>query len=178
MRLRILLAACLAAASIPLVAAEQPTTLTNLTTPSWALQVSGISYHFSPPSGKYALKKWNEQNWGLGLEYRKNTRPGYWLKATGGFMLDSTDTWSTYVGAALQKRLVDGEVSVDAGAAGFIFYRGLENGRKRLLPAVLPVVSIEHRATGLGLNLLAVPEFKAQGMHSPTVVFAQLTYRF
>ena len=146
---------------------------------SWALELSGYSHHFQPPSGQYALKRWNDRNVGLGLEYRRPWTGGLWVKWTGGAMLDSTNTWSVYGGGVLQMRVLDSRAfSVDAGAGVFLFNRGFESGQRGWVAGPLPVLSLEHRPTGLGLSFSFVPKCDLGGrMESPATLYVQATYR-
>lgn len=178
MFLRRSLACALAAISVCASAAEAPSESEPPAKASWALEVSGFSHHSHPPSGRLAVKEWNEQNWGLGLEYRHPLKDGYWVKGTGGVLLDSTDVWSAYFGAVLQKRVIDGTFSVDLGVGTFLFYRGFESGKKAWIAAPLPVISVEHEPSGVGLNLSFIPKFKTSRLSSPTTFFIQGVYRF
>jgi len=47
-----------------------------------------------------------------------------------------------------------------------------------LVPAVLPVLSAEHKATRLGMNMVFVPKCKISGGTMPAVIFLQFTKAF
>ena len=90
------------------------------------------------------------------------------------------DAYGLYAGHAWQKRLVDGaEYSVELGGGGFLFYRTLRfNGPHVLVPAVLPVLSVEHKATHFGVNVVVVPQCRVSGGTMPGVIYMQFTKAF
>lgn len=147
--------------------------------PAVAILLPGMSHHFQPPEN--TARKWNETHAGLGLETRsKWDENGWYFKTAIGLMRDSVESWGAYGGAVWQKRVFDGESwVVDAGGGLFLFYRALHfDGERMWLPGALPVVSLEHKQTGIGLNVLYVPHFKTDAGEMPAVIFAQLTKRF
>lgn len=147
--------------------------------PAVALLLPGMSHHFQGPQD--TSRKWNETHAGLGLETRsKWNNSGWYFKKAAGVMRDSVESWGAYAGAVWQKRVFESASwTVDAGGGLFLFYRALHfDGEHLLLPGVLPVLSVEYKNTGTGLNMLYVPQFKTDAGEMPAVVFAQLTQRF
>jgi hypothetical protein len=147
--------------------------------PAVAILLPGMSHHFQSPAN--TTRKWNETHDGIGLETRSKWNEADWyFKTAIGLMRDSVDSWGAYGGAVWQKRVFDGESwVVDAGGGVFLFYRALHfDGNRMWLPGALPVLSLEHKNTGIGLNILYVPHFKTDAGEMPAVLFAQLTKRF
>jgi hypothetical protein len=151
--------------------------LTNRT--ALAILLPGMSHHFQPPQA--TNRKWNETHAGLGLETRsKWDETGWYFKAAGGVMRDSVESWGLYGGAVWQKRVFESPSwTIDAGGGLFIFYRALHfDGERMWLPGTLPVLSLDYKPTGTGLNILYVPNFKTNAGEMPAVLFAQLTQGF
>lgn len=147
----------------------------------WALHLPGTSHHFNPPTAPG--RHWNEWHPSLGLEHRApldERWPGWTRRLAGGLLKDSLARWGGYAAASAQRRLWENaHWRVEAGAGAFVFYRTFDWEReRRLMPAVLPVVSVEHRPSGLGANVLAVPHFRTRSGEMPGVLFAQLTLAF
>lgn len=92
-------------------------------------------------------------------------------------MLNSVDSWELQAGASLQKELFrSSQLSLEAGAGAFLFYRAMEfGGSRRLIPAELPVVSARHLTTGIGLNVVTVPPLSSSSGSLPGVVYLQFT---
>jgi len=144
--------------------------------PALAILLPGMSYHFQPPEDKN--RQWNETQWGLGLEtVSKWDEPGWYFKTAAGVMRDSVDSWGLYGGVIWQKRVFESASwAVDAGGGVFLFYRAVQfDGEHMWVPGVLPVLTLEHKNTGTGLNIVYVPSFTAD---IPAVLFAQITQRF
>lgn len=147
--------------------------------PAVAIILPGMSRHFQAPEN--TARKWNETHAGLGLESRsKWDDNGWYFKKAIGVMRDSVESWGAYGGAVWQKRIYeDASLVVDAGGGVFLFYRALHfDGEHLWLPGLLPVLSVEHKSTGIGLNILYVPHFKTDAGEMPAVLFAQLTKLF
>jgi hypothetical protein len=69
--------------------------------------------------------------------------------------------------------------SVDLGGGAFLFYCTLQfDGPHLWIPAVLPVLSAEHRGLRLGINLVAVPRVQFSGGTMPGVICLQFTKAF
>lgn len=147
--------------------------------PVLALQLPGMSHHFQEP--KAPGRRYNENHAGIGVEWRSLPAPSGWLtKASVGLMEDSLFAWGAYAGYVWQKRLVDTQNwSLDAGGGVFLFYRTFDfEGEHRLVPGPLPVVSVEHKGTGIGMNILFVPHVKLGSREMPAVLYAQFTKTF
>lgn len=171
--------ACFAARATPDAPAGEELLWDLTSRPAVAILLPGMSHHFQPPEEKN--RKWNETHSGLGLETRaKWGETGWYFKTAAGVMRDSVESWGAYGAAVWQKRVFDSaEWSVDAGGGVFLFYRALHfDGEHMWLPGALPVLSLEYKKTGTGLNILYVPHFKTDAGEMPAVLFAQLTQRF
>jgi hypothetical protein len=151
------------------------------------IQLPGMSHHFSSPTSKSGRvlknREYNERNWGIGVQLEKPLTGSWdqWVTKTSfGLMKDSLNAMGAYAGYTVQKRLADGETfSADLGGGGFLFYRTLRfDGPHLLVPAVLPVLSVLHKPTQVGVNVVAVPEFKTDKGKMPGVVYLQFTKSF
>lgn len=152
------------------------------------VQLPGMSHHFSEPKDRHGRvlrnRHYNERNWGIGMQAEEPLAREGWqdwvVKYSAGVLKDSLDAMGLYAGVTLQERVLDKQdYSVDAGAGGFVFYRTLRFGGPHLLvPAVLPVLSVLHKPTQIGLNALAIPRFTISGREMPAVVFVQFTRAF
>ena len=151
------------------------------------VQLPGMSHHFDQPTDRHGHvisgRKFNEQNWGIGIQLER-TLSGQWehwvTKASFGLMKDSLDAMGLYAGYTWQKRVIDNDsYSADIGGGGFLFYRTLQfDGPHLLIPAVLPVLSAEHKGLRLGINIVAVPRCRFGGGTMPGVVYLQFTKAF
>jgi hypothetical protein len=152
------------------------------------VQLPGLSHHFSKPTERNGMegRRYNEHHWGIGLEFEDPapTTPGDgrpWITRTSfGLIKDSLDAMGLYAGRTIQRRVLDkAAFSVDVGAGAFLFLRTMQfDGPHRLVPAVLPVISVSHKPTRLGVNAVLVPEFTIKGNKMPGVFFLQFTYGF
>jgi hypothetical protein len=146
----------------------------------WAVQFTGVSYHFGKP--RQPGLRYNETHDGLGMQHSQ-THNG-WIKTVSvGVMRDSYDNPSAYAGGALARRLRGHDLSVDVGVAPMLFYRTTRfddwrgDAPLRLVPAVLPTVTLSHRG-GLGANLVALPRGNyGRDLRLPGLVFLQITQR-
>jgi hypothetical protein len=148
---------------------------------SWELQLPGISHHFSAPLQQG--KSWNEFHDGLGLQ-RTEVRPHFVWRAAAGFMRDSFGNQGLYAGASIGYRLHDGALAVDAAAAPMLLYRSTRfddargDAPMRLIPIVMPMLTVEHKASGIGVNITALPGGRfGKELHFPGLVYMQITYR-
>lgn len=106
-----------------------------------------------------ASEDWNEDNVGLGLEYRFDS-DSRWRKQlmVNGFR-DSNEEMSYMAGAGLHRNLyfterLDG-FYVDAGINGFLMTRRSINDN-RPFPGIVPSLSIGNRNVGVNLTYLPV----------------------
>ena len=144
------------------------------------LIVNGKSYHIN---SEY---DWNEDNFGLGLEYQFNAGPRWIWTAIGNGFVDSQNNMSYMAGAGLKRRLFMSERAagfyLDAGLVAFFMARADINDYEPF-PGVLPVLSVDIRRVGLNLTYLpqkAVREFAGAKMLDPGiggVFFLQFKFR-
>lgn len=147
--------------------------------PTLAIQLPGLSHHFNEPEAQG--RKWNETHLGLGLEWRTKWNDNGWaFKRSIGLMRDSVSMWGGYGGLVWQKKLLAHATwRVELGGGAFLFYRSMQfEGARGWVPAVLPVLSLEHKPTKVGVNILAVPRFKTSSGEMPAVIYAQFTKSF
>jgi len=147
--------------------------------PTLAIQLPGMSHHFDEPETEG--RKFNETHLGIGLEWRTKWNDNGWVfKRSVGVMQDSLNMWGGYGGLVWQKELLDHETwSAELGGGVFLFYRALRfEGERGWVPAVLPALSIEHKPTKIGVNILLVPRFNTSNGKMPGVIYAQFTKRF
>ena len=100
------------------------------------------SYHFQKDQNL------NNNNWGIGLEYRFNTV----ASATFGNYRNSDNDRSSYLGIYYQP-LAIGMVKLGVVAGGFNGYQSTNNGG--WFPAVLPALTIEEGR--FGANIFFIP---------------------
>jgi hypothetical protein len=116
-----------------------------------SIVINGRSHHFN------SNYDWNENNYGVGLEYQFETT-SRWKKIVmaNGFR-DSTDRMSYMAGAGLHRRLLETHrfsgFYIDAGINAFIMTREDVNDKKPF-PGVLPSLSIGNRYGGFNLTYL------------------------
>jgi hypothetical protein len=146
----------------------------------WALQLTGISHHFGKP--RQTGMRFNETHDGLGMQ-QTQSRQGWITTVSFGVMKDSYDNQSAYAGGAVARRLRGHDLSVDVCLAPMLLYRTTRfddwrgDAPLRLIPALLPTVTLNHR-DGLGANLVALPRGNyGQNFKLPGVVFLQVTQR-
>lgn len=148
---------------------------------SLELQLPGLSHHFSSP--QQAGRDWTDFHDGLGVQHTTR-RARTVLRFTGGFMRDSFNNQGAYAGVAFGLRLLEGDFEVDISAAPMVLYRTTrfddERGRAplKVIPVVMPLLSFEHRPSGIGGNLTVLPGGNfGKDLQFPGLVFLQFTYR-
>lgn len=139
--------------------------------------VNGKSHHFD------SSYDWNEDNYGVGLEYEFATESRWRTVAMANGLRDSNDQMSYMVGAGLHRRLFATDrlagFYVDAGINALLMTREDVNDN-RPFPSVLPSLSFGNRHMGLNLTYLpkiAVEQMTQTQMIDPTIdgiVFMQL----
>ena len=142
---------------------------------SWQLHLPGVSYHFDAP--EQAGKSWNQLHDGLGLQHTR-VRGNRVRRLTAGFMRDSFDKQGLYVGGAYGLRLLDGDYQFDVSAAPMLLYRAVEFDarHRKLIPIILPMLSVEHRRSGVGANITVLPGGNmGKNLKFPGLIFLQLT---
>ena len=100
------------------------------------------SYHFQKDQNL------NNNNWGVGLEYRFNTV----ASVTLGNFKNSDNGHSSYAGIYYQPIAI-GPIKLGVVAGGFNGYQSTNNGG--WFPAVLPALTVEEG--GFGANLFLIP---------------------
>ena len=100
------------------------------------------SYHFQKDQNL------NNNNWGVGLEYRFNTV----ASVTLGNFKNSDSGHSSYIGAYYQPIAI-GPLKIGVVAGGFNGYQSTNNGG--WFPAVLPALTLEEGR--FGANLFLIP---------------------
>ncbi len=123
--------------------------------------INGKSFHLG------ADKDWNEQNYGLGLEYHFTSRSRWkTLVMVNGFR-DSNDDLSFMAGGGIFRNLYATDrlhgFYVDAGINAFLMTRKDVNDR-RPFPGVLPSLAVGNRY--LGVNVTYVPIRAVEKVHS------------
>lgn len=148
---------------------------------SWELQLPGVSHHFSSP--QQAGRHWTDFHDGLGVQ-RTTRNDNLVVRYTAGFMRDSFNNQGLYAGGAIGLRLMRGDVEVDLSAAPMLLYRTTRfddaagQAPLKLIPVVMPLLSLEHRASGIGANLTILPGGNfGKDLQFPGLVFIQFTYR-
>lgn len=126
--------------------------------------INGRSIHVD------ASENWNEDNYGLGLEYQFATQ-SRWKKQlmVNGFR-DSMDEMSYMAGAGLHRTLFASDrlqgFYVDAGINAFLMTRKDVNDN-RPFPGALPSLSIGNRH--MGLNLTYLPKLAVEKLTDSTL---------
>jgi hypothetical protein len=144
------------------------------------LIVNGRSYHVN---SEY---DWNENNFGLGLEYEFDRRSRWIWSVNGNAFLDSQENVSYMAGGGLKRRLYQSEhpagFYVDAGLVAFLMARADINDYEPF-PGVLPTLSMGVRNFGVNLTYLpqrAVRDFAQAKVLDPNiggVFFLQFKFR-
>jgi hypothetical protein len=144
------------------------------------LIVNGRSYHVN---SEY---DWNENNFGLGLEYQFDTKSRWIWSANGNVFLDSQENVSYMAGGSLKRRLFQSEhplgFYLDAGVTGFVMARADINDYKPF-PGILPVMSVGIKNFGMNLTYLpkkAVHDLAHANVADPNIdgiFFLQFKFR-
>jgi len=127
--------------------------------------INGKSWHAG------ANQDWNENNYGLGVEYAFDSEsPWHWKLLANGFV-DSVDNMSYMAGGGLHRRVWETgrfhDLHVDLGVNAFLMTREDVN-EGRPFPGLLPGLAIENRY--IGLNLTYLPRKAVELMYdSPDV---------
>ncbi len=152
----------------------------------WDMQMPGMSHHFDKPRKRGA--QWNESHDGFGLQRSVALDDGIgsgWVwRDSVGVMVDSFGNPGGYAGAGPAWRERRANFDIDAGLAPMLLYRTtrFDDWRgpapMRLIPAVLPTLTLQHRPSGAGANIIAVPSMNLGGDYRmPGLVFLQFTRR-
>src|SRR5688572_7576014 len=117
----------------------------------WDVVVNGRAVHVG------AKKKWNEENWGLGVEHEfKSSGPWVKVALANGFK-DSLDQPSYMAGGSIKRRFgsSSGDWYFDVGVVGFIMTRA-DVDQNRPFPGALPAVTFG--AKRIAVNVTYMPE--------------------
>jgi len=144
------------------------------------LVVSGRSYHVN---SEY---DWNENNYGLGLEYQFDSSSRWIWSANGNAFLDSQNNMSYMAGGGLKRRLFQSErlagLYLDAGLVAFLMARADINDYQPF-PGILPTLSLGIRNIGINLTYLpkvVVRDFAQAKVADPSIggaFFLQFKFR-
>jgi len=122
-----------------------------------SLLVNGKALHLGVPEGK----KYNEKNWGLGLQYDWDLKDSKWIPfATASEFIDSNKNPSYYAGGGALRRFEFGSLHADLGAIGFLMVRK-DFKSDRPFPGVLPVISVGTQSVALNITYIPKVEPKA-----------------
>jgi hypothetical protein len=144
------------------------------------LHLPGISHHFGVP--KVEGRSWNELHDGLGVQFTDVSGASHdrVRRLTAGFMRDSFGKQGLYAGASYGLRLADDAVSIDALVSPMLLLRtvNFDSTARKLIPIVLPTVSFQHKASGVGGNLTVLPAGNfGKDLKFPGLIYLQFTYR-
>lgn len=143
------------------------------------LDVNGRSWHASKPPA-WPAHDWNQNNAGIGLQYvTKADDEGWRSRFTAGTMRDSLGVNGEYTGAGRDYAWESESFKWSAGWMVMVMNRTLSFNQpnKRLYVAPLPVASLEHKASGVGVNAVFVPEVSLNGQKLPSTLFLSLSYK-
>ncbi len=131
--------------------------------------INGKSYHLG------ASTDWNEDNYGLGLEYEFDTETRWRKRLMANGFRDSNEEMSYMVGGGLHRNLYStewlGGFYIDAGINAFLMTRKEVNGNEPF-PGVLPSLTMGNRHAGINLTYLprqAVEKFTDTTMSDESV---------
>ena len=142
--------------------------------------INGKSYHID------SSYDWNENNYGIGVEYEFGSESGWKKTVMANGFRDSNDDMSYMVGAGLHRRLIESDrfagFYFDAGLTAFLMSREDVDNNKPF-PGVLPSLRLGNRYAGINLTYLpkqAVEEMVDAEIADPTIsgiVFLQFKVR-
>ena len=131
--------------------------------------INGKSYHLG------ANDDWNEDNYGLGLEYEFASETRWRKRLMANGFKDSNEEMSYMVGGGLHRNLLSterlGGFYLDAGINAFFMTRKDVNGNQPF-PGVLPSLTLGNRRVGVNLTYLprqAVEKFTDSEMQDDSV---------
>jgi hypothetical protein len=143
--------------------------------------INGRSFHLG------ATEHWNENNYGLGVEYEFATETRWKKRLMANAFLDSNEEMSYMAGGGLHRNLLSTgrlmDFYIDAGINVFVMTRQDVNDN-RPFPAALPSLTVGNRYVGVNLTYLpakAVEKFNGATMVDESIsgiVFLQLKMNF
>jgi hypothetical protein len=175
---------CIGIAACAVVVAVSFSGAAHAASPSddnWFVSLGGISSHARETLAPG--NKWNDTHSGLGLESRMQGIPWYqaadrnWqTRYAFGTLEDSRNYWGGYAGMGLMREVAyHGPLRLHAGVNATLYYRSTSwSGTMRVVPAILPALSLTEYRSGIGLNMVWVPPL---GRDTVSTLLVQLTYR-
>ncbi|MGE0797623.1 MAG: hypothetical protein AB7G13_11180 [Lautropia sp.] len=150
----------------------------------WTFQVSGLVSHFKEPTCENCSYRTAVPGIGLQREFIAAADSPVRFSLAAGLQNDSLGESGGYA-AAIASLVWRGEsVIVKPGLGGFAFYRYMGENRadrtaegREIVPAILPVLSVEGARSGFGATLLLAPNFSYAGRDRSGFVFLQFSYR-
>ena len=144
----------------------------------WTFQAAGLVGHFREPNCQSCEYRTSVPGIGLERELRLGGSAAARYSLSGGLQSDSFGRSGGYAAAVASHVLRTDSLLIRPGIGGFAFYRYMGGGAGReLMPAILPVLSVEGVRSGFGATVLAAPNFSYGGAPHSGFVFLQLTYR-
>jgi hypothetical protein len=148
----------------------------------WRFQVSGLVSHFKDPECDDCTYRTTVPGIGLRRDFSPANAPiGYGLSA--GLQTDSFGGSGGYAAATASIDVPAASLVFKPGLGAFAFYRYMDYGAARqatgrdIVPALLPMLSVEEVRSGIGATLLVAPNFSYAGRDRSGFVFLQLTFR-
>lgn len=152
----------------------------------WFMTLGGASSHARET--RVDGRAWNESHSSFGLERRVAGLPwsshadARWqVRYLAGTLEDSRYVWSSYAGVGVLREVAHyGPLRLHVGAYSSLYYKSTSwrsDGAMRLIPAVLPTVSLTDQRSGLGVNLSWVPPVRWAGRDTISTVLLQMSYR-
>lgn len=119
---------------------------------NWDVVLNGRAVHLN------ADKKWNEDNWGLGLEREFDTQSRWVKMAVANGFKDSVGEPSYMAGGGIKRRfrVMSDDLYVDIGVVGFLMTREDVNDN-RPFPGALPVLTIGGKRVALNVTYMPDP---------------------
>ena len=124
---------------------------------------------------------WDQHNWELGLE-RDKRYADHVERAFAGAVVDSYYKPGLYAGEAYEWTLASTQhFYVDAGGTALLWWRSVPDAtgdiRRRVVPVVMPALSIEDKKLGVGVNLTFVPAIRLNGtQYAVDTLIMQITW--
>lgn len=144
----------------------------------WVFQASGLISHFRDPQCESCEYRTSTPGIGLQRDLGLAHRSRFAYTFSAGLQNDSFGRSGGYAAAVASLPLSTDSLLVRPGLGAFGFYRYMNQSQGRVLvPAILPVLSVEGRRSGIGATLLLAPNFSYAGTERSGFVFLQFTFR-
>ncbi|TFY99914.1 hypothetical protein [Ramlibacter rhizophilus] len=150
----------------------------------WFMTLGGVSSHARETL--VAGRQWNERHESFALERRVAGIPWngaadrlWQVRYVAATLEDSRSLWGSYAGVALMREVAHtGTWRLHAGAYSSLYYKSTSwRGTMKLVPAVLPTLSLTDQRSGFGVNLAWVPPVNWAGRDTISTVLLQFNYR-